>query len=114
MNSAVPRVVVVTLNWNGAEDTKNCVRSLLMMSYVNFDVIICDNDSRPESLASLRELGDEFPGTFLEISTEMEEFSSVPLLNRITLIRTGANLGYAGGMNVGMRHALSDPRTDLC
>jgi GT2 family glycosyltransferase len=72
------------LNWNGKEDTLECLASVRQIAYSNFEVVVVDNgsdDGSPETIASL------FP--------------------QVTLIKTGKNLGYAGGNNVGLRHALA-------
>jgi len=77
------RVDVVVLNWNGWRDTLACVESLQQVDYPNSHLIVVDNGSTDESVAKL-------------------------LLHRpaLELIQTGANLGFGGGCNVGMRLAL--------
>ena len=37
-----PKVSIIILNWNGAEDTIECLESLKKVSYPNYDVIIVD------------------------------------------------------------------------
>lgn len=76
-------VYIILLNWNGCQDTIECVESCRKLSYPNFRILIVDNGSKDGSEAILRE-------RFLAI-----EF-----------MQTGANLGFAGGNNVGIRHAL--------
>ena len=70
------KVAAVVLSWNGREDTLACLRSL---EAEGADVIVVDNASEDGSA---------------EAVTEVE------------LIRNPQNLGYAGGMNVGIRAAL--------
>lgn len=79
---ARPRVGIVVLNWNGLEDTLECIDSLVRSDYPNFHVIVVDNgstDGSPEGIL------DRHPG--------------------VHLIRNGRNLGFAGGNNVGIRAA---------
>ena len=45
---------VVLLNWNGTEDTLECVASL-REAEPGMHLVIVDNGSRPEGLAALRE-----------------------------------------------------------
>jgi len=78
-----PKVSVVILNWNGKSDTLECLDSVLAMEYENFDVVVVDNGSIDDSVAVIRA---KFPW--------------------VTVLETGANLGYAGGNNVGIRHAI--------
>jgi GT2 family glycosyltransferase len=80
-----PLISVVVLNWNGAKDTLACLDSLAALTYPNFDVIVVDNGSTDDSLVRLRPYTAPYP---------------------LTLLETGRNLGYAGGNNVGTRHAL--------
>src|SRR3954451_7589440 len=72
------RLVAVALNWNGGEDTLAALASL-----DGIETICVDNGSTDGSDLAVEE---RFP--FVE------------------LIRTGANLGFAGGNNVGLRRAL--------
>ena len=78
-----PKVFIVILNWNGLGDTLECLESLKNLNYPNFEVIVVDNDSLDGSEEILRE---RYP--------------------QHTVIQSGANLGFAGGTNVGLRYAL--------
>jgi GT2 family glycosyltransferase len=72
----------VVLNWNGWPETQSCVARLLESERKAF-VIVVDNGSR---------------------SHPYEE--AVAALPGVTLLKTGKNLGYAGGNNHGIRVAL--------
>jgi GT2 family glycosyltransferase len=77
-------VFIVVLNWNGWQDTIACVQSLLRLKYADFRVLIIDNGSTDGSQDQLQAA---LPG--------------------VDLLQTGANLGFGGGCNVGIRHALA-------
>lgn len=77
------RVSVVVLSWNGRADTLACLRSLERVEYTPFDVIVVDNGSVDGSADAI---AAQHPG--------------------VTLVRNEHNLGFAGGMNVGIRAAL--------
>ncbi len=79
-----PSVFIIILNWNGAEDTINCVRSFRGLRYPNYELVVVDNGSTDSSVNRIKE---KFPN--------------------ITLIETGNNLGYAGGNNAGIRYAIN-------
>lgn len=86
--SAQPKVYIVVLNWNGSSDTIECLQAISLLDYPNFEVLVCDNDSKAPDQIALK-------GWMVQQSTP-----------RMTFLQTGANLGYAGGVNVGLRHAL--------
>jgi GT2 family glycosyltransferase len=79
----VPKVSIIVLNWNGRDDTLECLRSVERIDYPNFETIVVDNGSSDGSVAAMRRV---FP--------------------QLRVLETGENLGYAGGNNVGIRHAL--------
>ena len=72
------KLVAVVLNWNGGADTPRALTSL-----EGIDTICVDNGSTDGSDDAVER---DFPG--------------------VELIRTGENLGFAGGNNVGIRRAL--------
>lgn len=76
-------VTAIVLNWNGREDTLVCLRSLAAQ-VEPVAVVLVDNGSTDGSVEAVR-----------------REFREV------TVLETGRNLGYAGGNNVGLRHALA-------
>lgn len=78
-----PSVFVLVLNWNGWQDTVKCVESLKFLSYPNYQIVVLDNASTNDSVVQIRRVHPD-----------------------VTLIETGANLGFAGGNNVGIRFAL--------
>ncbi len=82
-HSAYPNVSIVLVNWQGADDTIACLESLYELDYSNFGVIVVDNGSADNSV-------ERIPTTYPEV----------------TLLRSGSNLGFAGGSNVGIRYAL--------
>lgn len=82
-----PFITIVILNWNGIDDTLACLSSLAALMYPNFNVIVVDNGSTDDSLDKLRAYRNPYP---------------------LIILETGCNLGYAGGNNVGMKHAVAN------
>lgn len=79
-----PLVCIIILNWNNAADTLACLESVFQLDYPNFTVLVVDNGSTDDSVSQLRA---HYPD--------------------LDLLLTGANLGYAGGNNTGIRYALA-------
>ena len=82
---APPKVFVIVLNWNLKDETITCVESILASTYTPQRVIVVDNGSSD--------------GSALAIA---ERFGKA-----IDLIVNETNLGFAAGVNVGIRHALA-------
>jgi GT2 family glycosyltransferase len=78
-----PLVYVIVLNWNGWRDTVDCLTSLQKLDYSNCEIVVVDNASTDGSSGKIREA---YPD--------------------VTLLRTETNLGFAGGNNRGIEHAL--------
>lgn len=102
------RVAVVVLNWNGWSDTLACVRSVVAHGG-DVQVVVCDNGSTDHSLERLRSaLSAELPaGAVSALDAQGEPaWPRLPSAS-VVLIQNGANLGFAGGCNVGLRFALA-------
>ncbi len=92
-----PRVCIVLVNWNGERDTLICLESLLALDYANFQVVISDNGSRPESLDVIKQwIGSH---SVANLSTPEGFFCVV--------IENGTNLGFTGANTVGINYALA-------
>lgn len=79
----MPPWQVIVLSWNGREDTLRCLESLGAIEHSDLGIVCVDNASTDGSAQAVRE---RFP--------------------QVVLIEAGANLGYSGGNNLGLRHAL--------
>ncbi|HWQ60360.1 MAG TPA: glycosyltransferase family 2 protein [Candidatus Fimivivens sp.] len=82
--SDAPKVFIVILNWNGKERLLACLRSVFFLAYGNYEVVVVDNASRDGSLEEAK-----------------------TLFSRAHFILNSDNLGFAAGMNIGIRFALS-------
>lgn len=120
---------VILLNWNGWKDTIECLESVFRLNSKGVQVIVCDNASADASLNKLSgwAKGEVFaqpqnpdlarlssppvpkPIPCIEISRQQAESEGARSDAPLILIRNGANLGFAGGVNVGLRFALSNP-----
>ena len=78
-------VWAIIVNWNGKKDTDACLRSLtnVRSNDIDLHVVLVDNGSTDGS----------------------EDFIKHTHPN-VTLLQAGKNLGFTGGNNLGIRHAL--------
>jgi len=114
----VSRVYIIVVNWNGWKDTIECLDSLLKLAYPDFRIIVCDNDSQDESLAKLREWGEQtfavYPDQWQELTGESAENGRGSSTALCTIVKNDSNLGFGGGTNVGLRYALACADSDYC
>lgn len=106
------KVCVVLLNWNGWHDTLECLDSLFKSKLLVFSVIVCDNASSDDSVTEITQwanktLGSEAFATYTK--EQVVTGSNLTQATRLALVANGANLGFAGGSNVGVRLALNSP-----
>lgn len=82
-----PKVSIIIVNYNGAEDTNECLNSLKKIDYENYEVIVVDNASGDASFV---------------LNKMHQDFSDVKIL------ALPHNHGFAGGNNAGINHALGN------
>jgi len=83
--SEKPRVSVVVVNYNGKHFLSDCFSSVFSQTYSPFDVIMVDNASHDGSVDFVR---DHFP--------------------QVTVLVNEANMGFAGGTNVGIQRSTGE------
>jgi GT2 family glycosyltransferase len=109
------KVCTVVLNWNSADDTIACVRSVLDTQFNGFAIAVVDNGSTDASTARLHEFLDDLNETRAP-ETLPQSRGSVAAVYRISdgpcssiaLIEVQENRGYAGGNNVGIQYGLEN------
>lgn len=79
------RVFIIIANWNGKNDTLQCLASLkkIVRMRNTLAVIVVDNGSTDDSVAAIKKQH-----------------------TWVTVIEAGSNLGFTGGNNLGIRYAL--------
>src|ERR1700716_1353357 len=85
----MPKVSVIVVSFNAADELEGCLRSLAALPEVRADpgfaqLIVSDNGSSDDSVARAR---DAYPG--------------------VVVIENGANLGFAKACNIGARQAIA-------
>ncbi|ALJ01526.1 hypothetical protein DC20_16770 [Rufibacter tibetensis] len=109
-----PWVCIILLNYNGYEDTIECLESLFKLEYKAFSLVVVDNNSTDSSLEKLT--------LWLEAqAAKTKTIIKVPFLKKViyeeangslseekawvTTIQVKENLGFAGGNNIGIAYA---------
>lgn len=80
----LPSVHIVLINWNSVADTLECLDSLMKQDYPSSRIIVVDNASRDDEASVIEHAHPS-----------------------VTVLRQQANLGFCGGNNVGIKHALA-------
>ncbi len=125
--AAEKHVAVVIVNWNGWRETIECIDSLFAQSHDQFHVFVVDNDSQDQSIERIAAWCEEpradsawrrhsgvgrltdqpdvgkLPYRVLECRDKDQ--LTLAQSCRLTLIRSGGNLGFAGGCNVAINAA---------
>jgi GT2 family glycosyltransferase len=127
------KIAVIILNYNGWQDTLECVESILNQDYQEYKIIIIDNNSENDSYDKIiswlngelvvysEYLKKEYSSVkrkHVELSTEEAltyknvEISSsrrgVNTKDEIVFIKNSDNLGFSGGNNVGAKYAYNN------
>ncbi|HTX61748.1 MAG TPA: glycosyltransferase family 2 protein [Methanobacterium sp.] len=122
-----PLVSIVILNWNGWQDTLECLESLYQIQYPNYQVILVDNHSQDQSLQKIREYtqgkieiktkftshnNQNKPLKIREITKkEVDEFvfNNLEMEESETdliLLKNDVNYGFARGNNIAIKYTL--------
>jgi GT2 family glycosyltransferase len=124
------KVYILILNWNGWLDTIECLESVFRTDHPNYQVLVCDNGSPDGSLTQIKAWAEGKLAAPVSDVEQLRALTSAPVPKplsyveydrlqaeaggqktddgaRLILIKTGANLGFAGGNNVGLRYALA-------
>src|ERR1700730_1578364 len=121
------RIAIVLVNWNGWRECIECMDSILAQAHRNFHLFIVDNDSQDLSVERIiawcsapradadwrRQPGvdrytDRSPGIGVPHRlADRIDYALQPSVDgcKVTMIRSGGNLGFAGGCNVGTKAA---------
>lgn len=91
------RISIVTVNYNGADDTLKLLKSLAEQTDKGFETIVIDNASAEADFSRLKSGAAGLAPN--------EEMAPGPVFQ---IIRNDQNLGFSGGNNVGIRQALKN------
>jgi GT2 family glycosyltransferase len=107
-------IPVVILNWNGEEDTLECLKSIKKSIPAGFLPVVVDNGSEPESVERLKRGCSEIYSKIRYVRrSELLAGEDAPRGgfaeylggDPLVFIENGENLGFAKGNNSGVRFA---------
>lgn len=119
-----PLVSIIILNWNGWQDTLECLESVFQIDYPNYQVILVDNNSQDQSLEKIRKYTqgkitvkspffkynpNNNPIKITELTkqeTEQPTDNIKTTDNLLTLIKNDENYGFAAGNNIAIKYTL--------
>lgn len=114
------KVYIIILNYNGWENTIECLESVLKIEYPNFQVIVCDNNSTDNSLKKIIEWAEGYriveetlhknivyPFEIKPIDYDIIDVNFMKKSNKkLLFLKIEKNLGFAGGNNQGVKYAI--------
>jgi GT2 family glycosyltransferase len=109
----LPPVAVAMVNWNGCQDTINCLESLERLTYPDPALIVCDNASTDNSVERLAKWAADRGWTWNVVDEPGHHFQNPTDTAkdcRLLIIRSSQNRGFTGGTNLAIRYALEGGR----
>lgn len=114
-------VAVVILNFNGPAMTLRCLQALFHLKGGVPHLLVCDNHSTDDSVGQIRqfllEKAEKTPSAFDFCALKSSDISRFQVSqspkSQLALIESSQNLGFAGGMNLGVRLAEKIPGIDF-
>lgn len=85
------KIAIIIVNYHQIDFTIGCIESVIESDYSNFSIIIIDNDASENDNQLL--------------------LSKLPTDYRIQVLRTGENIGYINGVNMGLK-SIKNTETD--
>jgi GT2 family glycosyltransferase len=140
LNKKEPLFVIIILNYNGWGDTVECLESILRNTYKSYKIIVVDNNSDDNSSEYIKAWCENRLNVRTDCNNALKASSFLPsekLFNyreysyatdnavpfseeqidekyKLILVRTGDNLGYARGNNIGVRYAFNMNPEYIC
>jgi GT2 family glycosyltransferase len=118
-------VAIILVNWNGWRDTIDCIESCLALEGAEIRIVVCDNSSEDGSVEKIKDWASghdphwrdpespvflarpRLPRGVVTIDVADAEYDTSENGAELVIIRTGENLGFAGGNNVGLKWAFA-------
>lgn len=127
-------ISIIIVNWNGWEDTIECLESLFQIDYPCYQIVVVDNGSQDSSIQRIRDYLNgqiNIKSPFIKNHTnffprQMKEYSldeiegggstvkkdSLDVQGQIFLLKCPENYGFAEGNNIGIKFSLENLSPD--
>lgn len=111
------RVCIIILNYQGWEDTLECLESVYQINYPHYDIILVDNASPDESITRIRQFCEEglkngpIPLREYQVKDHHVEIPE-KISDGLFLLNCDKNYGFAEGNNIGISFALEHLKPD--
>lgn len=102
---------VIILTFQSDDVIEDCLSSLHASEHGELRVVVCDNNSNDQTVPCIRKWAAANNVDFTEVLAQDE--APPASQDSLTLIHTGANLGFAGGVNIGLAYLVKDPAVKL-
>jgi len=102
-------IAVIIVTYNSSDVIRNCLESLALSEGEALRIVIVDNASTDETIHLIKEWAAERPMSFEEMPVQAERRPTA----KCTLIRSDVNVGFAGGVNLGIEAHMKDSECDL-
>ncbi len=128
------RCTIILVNWNGWQDTIECMESINRQDYPTIDIVVVDNNSSDDSVSMIRQwakhqnenVKTKFPAIFsratqntpkryVELEAKhIEEYAPIQLQTKPTiyLIKNHLNAGFSKANNLAISFSLNHLQTD--
>lgn len=97
---------VIIVSYSSSDVIVECLKSLELSDFENLNIVVCDNASPDSSNELIREFANQQAVEFEEVRPVDFMQSDQVAPKRLTLVSIPENLGYAGGVNVGIDYFL--------
>ena len=111
------KVSIIVLNWNGWENTIECLESIYRINYLDYEIILVDNNSQDDSIKKIKQRWgkrvkcveyskDELEsGKYLGIKKKL---SYLPSNKKLFILKNDKNYGFAEGNNIAIRQIIKE------
>jgi GT2 family glycosyltransferase len=105
------QVGIVVLNWNNANDTIECIKSILMIKHTRYQLYVVDNFSTDNSIETICRYLQKIKAHYRRVNeldlerVRLEKF-------RVIIVRSDSNKGYSGGNNIAIKFIVSKNLAD--